>query len=410
KLTEAVYKRYLDEPLSEDAVNALYPGDLKGSVSSLETYAGCPYRYFLTFGLKIDQGDTYEIQSFDRGSLVHDIIRRFTERLTKDGLSWKNFGDDYASRMIPELSAEAASAYGSSLYYDNKRNEYNILRLSRLVINSACFLRDQLSAGGFELAGSEKPFAMDLPLKGGRTLHMTGVVDRIDLADGEAGKYIQIMDFKSGGRDIDIAKLMDGRQIQLPLYMYSEKERTKGIPASLLYFQIQDPMYDLEDIGNIDKVSDELRKKMRPKGEMLEDEEALSLLDGSLKGLAPQSASDYFFVSVKKDGGFTASSRVLSKTAMDMMLNEAVSVAESEGEEILSGRISVAPYNGSCKYCPYSSACGMDRKVPGYKYRSDSKMKRADAVAALCAKAGPGEVISGKAERKTEEGGEDNGI
>ena len=410
KLTEAVYKRYLDEPLSEDAVNALYPGDLKGSVSSLETYAGCPYRYFLTFGLKIDQGDTYEIQSFDRGSLVHDIIRRFTERLTKDGLSWKNFDDDYASRMIPELSAEAASAYGSSLYYDNKRNEYNILRLSRLVINSACFLRDQLSAGGFELAGSEKPFAMDLPLKGGRTLHMTGVVDRIDLADGEAGKYIQIMDFKSGGRDIDIAKLMDGRQIQLPLYMYSEKERTNGIPASLLYFQIQDPMYDLEDIGNIDKVSDELRKKMRPKGEMLEDEEALSLLDGSLKGLAPQSASDYFFVSVKKDGGFTASSRVLSKTAMDMMLNEAVSVAESEGEEILSGRISVAPYNGSCKYCPYSSACGMDRKVPGYKYRSDSKMKRADAVAALCAKAGPGEVISGKAERKTEEGGEDNGI
>ena len=405
KLTEAVYKRYLDEPLSEEAVKSLYPGQLRGSVSSLETYAGCPYRYFLRFGLNIDQGDSYEIQSFDRGLLVHDIIKRFTERLSKDGSGWKNFTDEYASSVIPEIAAEAASAYSGSLYYDNKRNEYNILRLSRLVVNSACFLRDQLAAGNFDIAGSEKTFVMDLPLSKGRTLHMTGIVDRIDTADGENGKYIQIMDFKSGGRDIDIGKLMDGRQIQLPLYMYSEKEQMKGIPASLLYFQIQDPMYDLEKIGDIEKAGDELRKKMRPKGEMLETEEALSLLDRSLKGLAPQSDSDYFYVSVKKDGGFAVTSRVLSKSVMDMMLGEAVSVAKTEGEEILNGRISVAPYSGTCKYCPYVNACGMDRKIPGYKYRPDSKLKRNEAIAALCAKNEPE-----KADTKSKEGGDDNGI
>ncbi|MCR5618832.1 MAG: exodeoxyribonuclease V subunit gamma [Lachnospiraceae bacterium] len=405
KLTEAVYKRYLDNPLSKEAVNALYPRELKGSVSSLETYAGCPYRYFLRFGLNIDQGDSYEIQSFDRGLLVHDIIRRYTERLHKDGSDWKSFTDEYASHMIPELATEAASAYSGSLYYDNKRNEYNILRLSRLVINSACFLRDQLAAGDFDLAGSEKPFVMDLPLDGGRTLHMTGIVDRIDIAEGENGKYIQIMDFKSGGKDIDITKLMDGRQIQLPLYMYSEKEQMKAIPASLLYFQIQDPMYDLESIGDMEKADDELRRKMRPKGEMLEDAEALSLLDRSLKGLAPQSSSEYFYVGTRKDGAFTAASRVLSKSAMDMMLNEAVSVAKSEGKEILDGKISVSPYSGTCKYCPYKSACGLDRKIPGYKFRTDSKLKRADAIAALCAEqSGEG---SGT---KTEEGGEDNGL
>ncbi len=405
KITEAVYKRYLDEPLSKEAVDVLYPEELRGSVSSLETYAGCPYRYFLMYGLNIDQGDSYEIQSFDKGSLVHDIIRRFTDRLQKDGSDWKSFSDEYAACMIPEIASEAASAYGNSLYYDNKRNEYNILRLSRLVINSACFLRDQLAAGGFDLAGSEKPFAMDIPLEGGRTLHMTGVVDRIDTADGKAGKYIQIMDFKSGGRDIDLAKLMDGRQIQLPLYMYSEREELKGIPASLLYFQIQDPMYDLDYIENVDKASDELRKKMRPKGEMLGEEEALSLLDRSLAGLSPQVSSDYFFVSIKKDGDFTTASRILSKTAMDMMLNEAVRVAKTEGGEILDGKISVSPYNETCKYCPYKGACGMDRKIPGYKYRSDSKVKRADAIAALCAGADPG-----KTQENTEKGGEDNGI
>ena len=227
---------------------------------------------------------------------------------------------------------------------------------------------------------------MNLPLEGGRTLHMTGVVDRIDVADGEAGKYIQIMDFKSGGKDIDIAKLMDGRQIQLPLYMYSEKERLKGIPASLFYFQIQDPMIDQDSIDDLDKASDELRKKMRPKGEMLDTPEALGLLDRSLAGLAPQSSSEFFYVGIKKDGNFTASSRVLSKSIMDMMLSEAVDVARSEGEEILDGKISIAPYTGSCKYCPYISACGMDRKIPGFKYRNEGKHGRSDAITALCAK------------------------
>ena len=385
-LTESVYKRYLDNPLSEDSVNALYPGDLRGSVSSLEVYAGCPYRYFLRHGLNIEQTYSYEIQTFDRGSLAHDIIRRFTEKLKEDGLTWKNFSDEYASEQIPVIAAEAASAYSSSLYFDNKRNEYNILRLSRLVINSAVFLRDQLSAGGFDLAGSEKIFAMDLPLKDGRKLHMTGIVDRIDTAVSNDSRYVQIMDFKSGGKDIDIAALMDGRQIQLPLYMYSEKEELKGIPASMLYFQIQDPMYDLSDVSDIEKAGDELRKKMRPKGELLGEAEALGLLDASLRGLAPQASSEFFYVGVKKDGDFTATSRIVSKEIMDMMLREAVDVARREAEEILDGRITVSPYSGTCKYCPYSNACGMDRKIPGYKVRNAGSMKRADAIAELCRK------------------------
>jgi ATP-dependent helicase/nuclease subunit B len=90
---------------------------------------------------------------------------------------------------------------------------------------------------------------------------------------------------------------------------------------------------------------------------------------------------------------------------MDMMLREAVSVAKREGEEILDGRISVAPYDGTCTYCPYSNACGMDRKVPGYKYRSGSKLKRKDAVSFLCAK-----YADGTEGTDDEKGGADNGV
>ena len=387
RLTESVYKKYLDNPLSGEVVAKLYPGDLHGSVSSLETYAGCPYRYFLNYGLGIKPVDSYEIQTFDRGLLAHEIIRSFSACLTKDSLTWTSFTDEYAEKMIPVLASDAAASYGSALYFDNARNEYNILRLSRLVINSVCSLRDQLAAGSFESAGSEKGFAMELPLSGGRNLRMTGVIDRIDVSRGNSEKYIQIIDYKSGDKDIDLSMILDGRQIQLPIDRYGEREELQGTPASMLYFHIQDPFLDVES-GDSEGLENSLRKLMKARGEVSADPEALALLDKGLEGLPPQASSEFFNVAVKKDGEFTSASKVLNREAFNAVLEEAVNVAKKEAEEILAGRISIEPFSSVCAYCPYSSACGMDKKIPGFKVRTSGKTDRKEVLKALCDKYG----------------------
>ena len=387
RLTDSVYKRYLDNPLSKEVVAKLYPGDLHGSVSSLETYAGCPYRYFLNFGLGIKPVDSYEIQTFDRGLLAHEIIKSFSACLTKDSLTWTSFTDEYAKAVIPQLASEAAASYGSALYFDNARNEYNIRRLSRLVINSVCSLRDQLAAGKFESAGSEKHFAMELPLSGGKNLRMTGIVDRVDVSQGDAGKYIQIIDYKSGDKDIDLSMILDGRQIQLPIYMYGERKELQGTPASMLYFHIQDPFLDVES-GDAEGVEESLRKLMKARGEVSADPEALALLDKDLSGLAPGTSSEFFNVSIKKDGGFSSTSKVLNTEAFNAVLEEAVNVAKKEAEEILEGKISIEPFSSACAYCPYSTACGMDRKIPGFRTKTSGKTDRKEVLKALCDKYG----------------------
>ena len=395
-LKDSVYRKYLDLPLSEEAASGLYPGDLRGSVSSLETYAGCPYRYFLSYGLKISPTDEAKIQTSDRGALAHDILKRFTERLEKDGFDWTSFTDEYAGEVIPDIAKDAAGSYISGLYHDSKRNEYNILRLSRLVTNSARFIRDQLAAGSFKPVSSEEPFAMDIALVNGRNLHMTGVIDRVDTAPGAEGTYIQIVDYKSGSKDISLSMLTDGRQIQLPLYMYSKREQLKGTPASMLYFHIQDPMLDISGEEDRLKAEEEFLKKMKSKGEVLGEEEALALLDKAFEGMPPSASSKYLNVKLKKDGDFDAHSKTLTGAQMDMVLKEAVDIASREAVEILSGKISVDPYKSSCEYCPFASACGIDKKIPGYKTKSDKNKKRADVLNELA--------------NKYSEGGEDNGI
>ena len=224
-LKESVYKKYLDLPLASDAVDKLYPDELNGSVSSLETYAGCAYRYFLSYGLRINPVDTAEIQTSDKGALAHEILKMFSERLKADGLDWTSFTDEYAGRVIPEIADDAATAYAGASYRENDRDEYNIERLARLVENSALFIRDQLAAGSFKPVASEDPFEMDILLPNGKNLHMRGTIDRIDTAPGEDGTYVQIVDYKSGSKDINLSMLLDGRQIQLPRYMYSERKK-----------------------------------------------------------------------------------------------------------------------------------------------------------------------------------------
>ena len=395
-LLDSVYKKYLDLPLSDDAAKKLYPDDLAGSVSSLETYAGCPYRYFLAYGLHISPVDEAEIQTSDRGALAHDILKKFTERLKADGLDWTSFTDDYAKNVIPELAADAATEYVSGLYLDNKRNKYNINRLSRLVENSALFIRDQLAAGSFKPVASEEPFSMDIALPNGKNLHMRGVIDRIDTAPGEDGTYIQIVDYKSGSKDINLSMLLDGRQMQLPLYMYSESKKREGIPASMLYFHIQDPMIDVGSEAGIGKAREEFLKKMKSKGEVLGEQEALVLLDRAFEGMPPSATSKYLNVALKKDGDFTAASKVLSAPVMEMVLKEAVDVATKEACEILGGKISIEPFKSSCEYCPYATACGIDKKIPGYTTKSEKNKKRSEVIDELM--------------KKYSEGGEDNGI
>ena len=395
-LKDSVYRKYLDLPLAEDTVEKLYPGDLRGSVSSLEAYASCPYRYFLSYGLRIAPASEASIQTSDRGALAHDILKRFTEGLEKDGLDWTSFSDEYAANVMPGIAKDAAASYVSGLYHDSKRNEYNILRLSRLVENSARFIRDQLAAGSFKPVASEEPFAMDIAMVNGKNLHMTGVIDRVDTAPGKEGTYIQIVDYKSGSKDINLSMLTDGRQIQLPLYMYREREKLQGTPASMLYFHIQDPMLDISNEAGRQKAEEEFLKKMKSKGEVLGEEEALALLDKAFEGMPPSASSKYLNVKLKKDGDFDAHSKTLTGSQMDMVLKEAVDIASREAAEILSGKISIDPYRSSCDYCPFASACGMDKKIPGYKTKSDKNRKRADILNELA--------------DKYSEGGEDNGI
>lgn len=65
-----------EKPLSSEAVKLLYGEQLKQSVSRLETFAECNFKYFLRYGLGLNERDTYEVDSRNVGTILHSVMER----------------------------------------------------------------------------------------------------------------------------------------------------------------------------------------------------------------------------------------------------------------------------------------------------------------------------------------------
>ena len=81
KAIKALKASNMPEKISKENIERLYGNTLKTSVSRLEKYRACPFSFYLKYGLKIEEKDTFKLESIDTGSFMHDVIDAFFEIL-----------------------------------------------------------------------------------------------------------------------------------------------------------------------------------------------------------------------------------------------------------------------------------------------------------------------------------------
>ena len=102
---------------------------------------------------------------------------------------------------------------------------------------------------------------------------------------------------------------------------------------------------------------------------MYNDRESVSHLDKYFSN-----NSDVIPVARKKDGDFTAASRVIDPQEYDELADAAAGALCRVANGILDGDVAAAPAvidsrRTACDYCPYREACGFDIRIPGYERR-----------------------------------------
>lgn len=200
----------------------------KYSISQLEMYANCPYMYFMSYILGIEEMERdYEEYSFmDMGSLYHEVLKDFytiysgkLERSIREGVS---FDMEEALSSLEDLIRNNSLKYNISLEGAKGRLLYEsiYLKLSRLLKGDI----DRLYSYRMIPRNLEFDFGYDDEFfieVGGKKVKIRGRIDRMDKSLYE-DKYI-VYDYKTGSSGISsIRDMKEARSFQLPVYSMSQ--------------------------------------------------------------------------------------------------------------------------------------------------------------------------------------------
>ncbi|MGI8783048.1 MAG: PD-(D/E)XK nuclease family protein [Acidobacteriota bacterium] len=200
------------------------------SATQLETYATCPYRFFLRDVLRLDPQRTEEtiqgLTALDRGSLAHEILRDFFSRVSPPlDPDQKQELSDKLNRTIEQhfARAEAEGITGYRLLWEMDRQR---LREDLLELLDRELAESRWIPAEFEVWFDT--IVVDSPVG---PVRFKGKVDRIDRSGGYTGQgaapqAVRVIDYKTGKVYQKVkAPFGGGRSLQLPIYMLAAQQR-----------------------------------------------------------------------------------------------------------------------------------------------------------------------------------------
>ncbi|MBE5756478.1 MAG: hypothetical protein E7342_01635 [Clostridiales bacterium] len=315
------------------------------SATVLERYYNCPYSSFLTSLLLLKEREVGEVQAFDIGNYIHEILEKYTENI--ESIKTKEESDKKVEEIITKVEEKYAH------FLDDAISSVIIERARKEAKRECYAVLEELKTSSFKITGREKEFGKGedkiiLDTKNGN-IFVTGKIDRVD----ETEKFVRIIDYKTGSQKDSNKDLYMGKKVQLYLYMNALLKNSKDkSPAGVYYLTLAD------DFKNLDEEPQTFFD-----GRSLRDEEALKEIDKSLdKGVK----SSKIKASFDKDGKVVKprgkDNSLLDKEVFDDYLKYSLLISKKGAEGITDGVIIASPTKGACDYCKYKGLCSFDEK------------------------------------------------
>ncbi len=382
--------------LSPQTVEKLYRGGPTLSVSALETFRQCPFRYTLQYGLRPRPRDTYEVNAMDIGTLFHGVVEQLIERMRATGLPLDELTPLHMNSLVDDIVSETArTTKKRGIFEETARNQHLLEKVRRVARRSAQVILYQVQRGDFEPRAFELAFGdreqippMVFELPGGRFLKLRGVIDRVDLYERDGKTYVEIIDYKSGKKAFDLSEVYHGLQLQLLVYLrallYNPQLFEAGglEPAAVFYFKIDDPLVAPQD--SEEALAEALLKALSLDGLMVGDVSLVTAMD---RDFAVKHDSPLIPAKLKKDGDFNAHSKVLAEPAFFQLLDHVEHTVKEIGGRILAGEAAIRPVNHgafeACRFCDFGHICQFDRRFHGNEPERLLRMKKDVVIEAI---------------------------
>ena len=322
------------------------------SVTELETYAKCPFQYFVNNVLKFraEEDETEdELSSLDKGSLLHNVLRAFYknrhEQRDPDIEQCNEEVFREAERQLNRLLDNAAEDHRNERSTIGENNLFWKIDIEKLRVMLHKWLKGERTK---DLSATPRYYevAIGKDHEPDGTVQLTGRIDRIDIDTG----VFNIVDYKTGRNMPKIGDIREGRALQLPIYLkmaekwLREHETMELESASALYYKIRLDQFTTELGMGKKSLNGTAFKNYNGKkwgnfgtgnGQLLEDECFAEILE-RVSGYVQQ------YVCSISNGKFPLITRV------DTFVN-----SEEEGDTPITPRNRTEP----CNYCDYKRVC-----------------------------------------------------
>ena len=386
---QSVFKRVM-RPLSNpvkaqrlnpDTTNALYGDSFTSSVSRVEKYYSCPFAHFATYGLQLEERSEYRLEAPAIGDLFHAALKWIADETKRLGISWAQLSTTQAWELARQAVEEISPHFVHQILMSSKRYYYIQRKLVQILQRTMTTLRDHASVSSFVPIAIEAGFGpgeelptLEIPLKNGNAMKLRGRIDRVDAAVIDDKQFIRIVDYKSSAKGLDLNDVYFGISLQMLTYLDVAATNSaiwlgeEADPAGVLYVHVHNPMLKLaKELSDMD-IEEEVFKKYKMRGLLIDDAAVLNEMDTEIVG-----ASKVIPARINKDGSISKTSKVVSPQDMANLRSFVRTKHQQAGDGMLAGDTRVFPYRmkgkTACDYCNYRSVCQFDPTDPEQDYR-----------------------------------------
>lgn len=352
----------------ETMKSLLFPeGQLKGSVSAIERFFECPYKYFLSTGLKLRTKPEAKIEVNIIGTLMHAI---FQHAVNEYHTNYPAMHNEEIKGLAAPYFADLRRMYPQHIDYITTLNDRMMTQM-RKVFDRLAIIEAESS---FSPYATEFEFKRDIQIHPTILLKLGGFIDRID----KTSTQLRIMDYKSSAKSLSLRKVLTGQQLQLLTYLWVASQDLDLEAAGAYYISLKQENTGVS-AGKLDLRS----LTFEEQGE--EEWQADEWKNHRLKGWTfadPASLDKYGknFASLKidKTGKVVVNGGPFRIDLVEKLMLE---LYTHFGDHLAIGDISRTCTTHACDYCDFVRLCQFRGETVNVKTRTSIKnLKKGDGV------------------------------
>ena len=360
------------EQLNPETARALYGAIKRQSVTRLERFALCPFAYFTQYGLRPRRIEPYELSVRDEGTFFHDAVRAFLSQSKDDlnaiGIPTAEARMDLIADGLLDLMSSQGPLGDSAVALAERR------RLKATARTCAGVLTRHMQGSRFVPADLESDFGReDGPARlvvnaaSGQCV-LEGRIDRID--DWAEGGYLRVIDYKRGGKTLNLDEVYHGLSLQLPVYLAAAMKRRGELSAGVYYFNLDEGILTLQTTDK-NAVEKQRRSAFRMSGLAIDDADVLTAQSPDFP--------EVLNLRVTREGTLYKGALATDRRGFDALTGHALKMAGQHLDAIRQGVAAIAPANHRqgtpCAWCDWRPVCLFDARLDAGCVRRFSPIK-----------------------------------